>query len=72
MALENIIFVVFSHARKIGLNWSLEAAFASYTSFCQLQLFFIVEVHFTRLEIESALEKKKVTCECDVFMNTIL
>ena len=31
-----------------------------------------VEVQSTRLKAESALENKNVTCECDVFMNTML
>ena len=36
---ENVMHVVFSDARKVGLNWSLEATFVNYTSFCQLQFF---------------------------------
>ena len=39
MACKNVIYVISSNARKVGLNWSLEATFVNYTSFCQLQLF---------------------------------
>jgi hypothetical protein len=29
-------YVVFLNTRNVGLNWSLEAAIASYRGFCQL------------------------------------
>jgi len=41
------------------------------SSFCQQQLFFKVQVHFTRLETKLAL-KKNATCEHDIFTNTVL
>ena len=62
MACKNVIYVVSSNARKVNLNWSLEAAFANYTIFCQLQLLFKVQVHFTRLETKVDLEKEFHMC----------
>lgn len=44
-------------------------------NFCQLQLCFKIQVHSTRIQLESALVKKllkKTTHECDVFMNSML
>ena len=36
-----------------------------------MQFFSKVEVHFTRLETKSSLEKEKVACEFDIFTHTI-
>jgi hypothetical protein len=35
---KNVIYDVFSNARKVSLNWSLEATFANYISSCKLQV----------------------------------
>ena len=51
MARKNVMYVVFLNARRANLDWSLKATFASH-------IFFKVQVHFTRLEIESALQNK--------------
>lgn len=59
MIRNNGIYVVFLNAKKFGLNWLVEAAFASYTCFCQLTFFFRISNTFITLEIESALKKKK-------------
>ena len=49
---------------RVGLNWSLEATFANYTSFLPITIFFKVQVHSTRLEFESALEKDHIWMWC--------
>ena len=49
---------------RANLDWSLEVAFANYFS--------KVQVHFIRLDIEWALRKKIITCQCDIFKNTML
>ena len=69
MACGTITYAILLNTRKVDLNWSLEAAIANYG------FFFKIQVHSTRLEIESTLKKqknKKVICECDVFTNTML
>ena len=71
MARKKVIYVISLNARKASLDWSLEAAFANYTRFYQLQIFFKVQVHFTRLETELSLDKD-VICECDVVTNTMM
>lgn len=55
---------VFPNARKVSLNGSLEATFVSY-NFLQSSSAF----HNTRIWV--GLEKN-VTCECDIFLNTML
>ena len=61
MARETVVlYVVFSNGREVGLNWSLEVSFVKYTSFCQLHPYSKVQVQSTRIEMESALEKKRL------------
>ena len=55
MACKNVTYAIFSNTRKENLNWSLKAAHANYT------IFFKAQVHFTRLEIKSALEEEENT-----------
>jgi hypothetical protein len=71
MAHKYVIYVIFLNAKRVSLKWSLEVVLINYTSFCQLQLFFKVQVHSIRLETKLIL-KEKVTHECDVFMNTMI
>ena len=56
---ENVKSGVFLNIRKVGLNWSLEVAFANYKSFWPTTTFLKVQVHSTRLEIELALKNKR-------------
>ena len=72
MAGKNVTYVVFLNARKAGLHWSLEVAFANYRSFCQLYFFskfkHIPQVR-SKIELSPSLPpppQKNVRCECDV------
>ena len=62
LAHKNVTYAVFLNTRKTRLNWSLELL--PTTTFCKVQ------VHSTKLETKSGLEKN-LTCEYDIFTNTM-
>lgn len=66
---KNVIYVVFSNARKAGLNWSLEIVFSNYTSFATYNFYqrsSAVQKARNKVNLE-----KIVICECEGFTNTM-
>ena len=60
MAHKNVIYVVFSNARKAGrLELVLGGSFCQLHKFLPTTAFPKVQMHTTRLEIKSALEKNR-------------
>ena len=70
MARKNVMYVISWMQGKPAQIGPWRQPFFQLHKFCQLQLFFKVQVHSTRLEIELTLEKEHHMCECDVFMST--
>jgi len=72
MARKIVICVIFSNGRKASLNWSLELIYINYTSSCQLFFSPQSSSAFHKTRKLHWPWKKNYTCECDVFINTML
>ena len=71
MERENVMCVVSSSVRKVNSNQSLEVAFANYTSFFNY-IFLKIQMHAINWKLSWPWRGgKNVTCECDVFTNTM-
>ena len=67
MVRKIVTYVIFPNARKVGLNWFLETAFANYNFFQTSSAF-----QKTRnwIGLENKKKKERVACECDSLYKT--